>query len=154
MEYHSLTWVQELPVSLEEAWAFFSNPKNLARITPPEMMVTLTSGCGEGQIYEGMIITYRLYPFMMIPVQWETEIIRVAQPLFFEDNQKSGPYEYWHHRHSFMEINGGVEMTDSLRYALPMGFFGEMVNTLIVSRRLEEVFAYRRKRIEEILGHY
>ncbi|WP_076791805.1 SRPBCC family protein [Chlorobium sp. KB01] len=152
MEFHNLVYVQQLPVSTGEAWDFFSNPANLARITPPEMMVTITGGTGEKLIYEGMIITYTLYPFLMVPVRWETEITKVSKPLFFEDVQNSGPYEYWHHRHSFREIAGGVEMVDALEYALPMGLFGEMVNTLIVSRRLEEVFRYRRGRIEDILG--
>lgn len=152
MGINSLTYLQRIPVSIEEAWAFFSNPANLSKITPPEMMVTITSGTDEEQIYEGMIITYTLYPFLMIPVRWETEITIVSKPLIFEDVQNSGPYEYWHHRHAFREVPGGVEMVDSLEYALPMGLFGEFVNTLIVSRRLEEVFRYRRERIEEILG--
>jgi ligand-binding SRPBCC domain-containing protein len=154
MEYQHLTYVQRLPVSIDAAWEFFASPGNLVRITPPEMMVTITSGTGEEQLYEGMIITYTLYPFMMIPVRWETEITRVSKPSLFEDFQRSGPYEYWHHRHSFREIEGGVEMTDALQYALPMGFFGEIVNSLIVRHRLEEVFTYRRRKIEEILGRY
>jgi ligand-binding SRPBCC domain-containing protein len=154
MELHNLTYVQRLPVSIVAAWDFFASTGNLARITPPEMMVTRTNGTGEQLLYEGMIITYTLYPFMMIPVRWKTEITSLAKPFYFEDFQKSGPYEYWHHRHSFREIEGGVEMTDTLQYALPMGLFGEMVNTLIVSRRLEEVFAYRRRRIGEILGNF
>ena len=89
---------------------------------------------------------------MMIPVRWETEIASVRKPFSFEDIQKSGPYEYWHHKHFFREIEGGVEMTDILEYRLPMDLFGELVNALIVNRRLEEVFGYRRKKIEEILG--
>jgi len=90
----------------------------------------------------------------MIPVRWETEIVSVNKPLFFEDMQSSGPYEYWHHKHTFKEIQGGVEMTDSLEYSLPMSLFGEIVNTLIVSLRLEEVFNYRKKKIEELLGYW
>lgn len=153
MELHKLAYVQQIPVSIDVAWTFFSSPSNFVRITPPEMMVTITSGSGEQSIYEGMIITYTLYPFMMLPVRWETEITKVTKPVFFEDIQKSGPYEYWHHRHTFKEIDGGVEMTDFLQYSLPMGYFGELVNMLIVSHRLEEVFNYRKKRVEEILGH-
>ena len=154
MALHNLTYVQKIPVTLEEAWAFFSSPGNFVRITPPEMMVTITSGKEEQSIYPGMIITYTLYPFMMIPVRWETEIVSVNKPLFFEDMQNSGPYEYWHHKHTFKEIQGGVEMTDSLQYSLPMSLFGEIVNTLIVSLRLEEVFNYRKKKIEELLGYW
>ncbi|MEI6847811.1 MAG: SRPBCC family protein [Chlorobiaceae bacterium] len=153
MEPHHLTYIYQLPVSIDTAWNFFSNPGNLVRITPPEMMVTIISQTGEQCIYEGMIVTYTLYPFMMIPVKWETEITQVLRPCFFEDFQKSGPYEYWCHQHFFREIDGGVEMIDSLQYSLPMGFFGEIVNTFIVSRRLEEVFAYRREKIEKILGY-
>ncbi len=150
MAQHNLTYVQEIPVSIDAAWAFFSSPSNLARITPPEMMFSITSGEVEQGIHPGMIIAYTLYPFMMIPVRWETEILTVRKPSFFEDIQKSGPYEYWHHQHHFREIQNGVEMTDILNYSLPMSFFGELVNTLIVSRRLEEVFNYRKQKIEEI----
>ena len=152
MALHNLTYVQKIPVTLDEAWTFFSSPGNFVRITPPEMMVTITSGKEEQSIYPGMVITYTLYPFMMIPVRWETEIVSVNKPFFFEDMQNSGPYEYWHHKHTFKEIQGGVEMTDSLQYSLPMSLFGEIVNTLIVSMRLAEVFNYRKKRIEELLG--
>ncbi len=152
MGSNSLTYKQRIPVSMEDAWNFFSSLANLARITPPEMMFRITSGEGNQPIYEGMLIAYTLYPFMMLPLRWETEIIRVERPLLFEDSQKSGPYESWHHLHQFREIPGGVEMIDHVVYVMPMDFFGDIVNTLIVSRRLEEVFAYRRKKIEEILG--
>lgn len=152
MGLHSLKYTQQIPVSLEEAWDFFSLPANLARITPPEMFFTITGGSGELHIFEGMLITYTLYPFMMLPVRWETEIITVRKPHFFEDIQKSGPYEQWQHHHFFREIEGGVEMTDILNYSMPLGPFGELVNGLIVSRRLEEVFRYRREKVAEILG--
>ena len=148
----TVTYVQQIPVSIDTAWSFFSSPGNLRRITPPEMMVTITSGEGDAHIYEGMLISYTLYPFMMLPVRWETEISKVDRPFLFEDRQNSGPYESWHHQHQFRQIPGGVEMTDQINYLMPLGAFGDLVNTLIVSRRLEEVFAYRKKRIEEILG--
>lgn len=152
MSLHIKKWVQKLPVSIDEAWDFFSIPSNLARITPPEMMFRVTEGSGEKPIHEGMILTYILYPFMMIPVQWTTEIMRVSKPDFFEDRQLEGPYEHWHHRHEFRAIEGGVEMTDTVGYRLPMDGFGDLVDTLIVGRRLDEVFEYRRRRTGEILG--
>ncbi len=147
-----LTFRQRMPVSMEDAWDFFSSPANLARITPPEMLFRITNGTGQERIYEGMVVAYTLYPFMLLPVRWETEITRVERPFFFEDAQKSGPYESWRHRHEFRSIPGGVEMIDRIDYVMPMGAFGDLVNALIVSRRLDEVFAYRRKRIGEIFG--
>jgi len=152
MSLHSRTWVQKIPVSIEEAWDFFSMPENLSKITPPEMFFRITNGIEGLPIREGMVITYTLYPFMLIPVDWATEITRVSKPFLFEDRQLRGPYEEWRHRHLFREIEGGVEVTDIVEYRLPLGGFGELVDTLIVGRRLEEVFAYRRRRIGELLG--
>jgi len=152
MSLHTKSWVQRIPVTIEEAWTFFSMPENLSRITPPEMMFRITGGEGARPIHEGMVINYTLYPFMMIPVNWATEITRVSKPDFFEDRQLQGPYEEWRHRHLFRAIEGGVEMTDVVEYRLPLGEFGELVESLIVGRRLDEVFGYRRRRIGEILG--
>jgi ligand-binding SRPBCC domain-containing protein len=152
MSLHKRTWVQKIPVTIEEAWAFFSMPGNLSKITPPEMMFRITGSSGGDSLYEGMRITYTLYPVMLIPMSWTTEIAKVSKPEFFEDRQLEGPYEEWRHRHYFREIEGGVEMTDMVEYRLPLGAFGELVESLIVGRRLDEVFGYRRRRIEEILG--
>jgi len=152
MNLHTKTWVQRLPVPIDVAWDFFSQPGNLARITPPEMMLKAEGGNAGTPIYEGMKLNFILYPFMMIPVRWTTEIMKVSKPDFFEDRQLSGPYEQWHHRHLFREIEGGTEMTDIVEYALPLDFFGEVVEALIVGRRLEEVFEYRRRKVAAILG--
>jgi ligand-binding SRPBCC domain-containing protein len=118
------------------------------------MMFRITGGSADTEIYPGMVICYTLYPFMLLPVRWETEITEARKPFYFEDRQKSGPYDQWHHRHLFREIPGGVEMTDQLEYSLPLEFFGELVNALIVSRRIEEVFAFRRNKIAGILGSF
>jgi ligand-binding SRPBCC domain-containing protein len=152
MSTHTKSWIQNIPVTIDEAWDFFSKPGNLGRITPPEMMFRVTGGSGGEVIREGMIITYTLYPFMMIPVSWTTEITKVSKPDLFEDRQLVGPYEVWHHRHEFRAIDGGVEMTDTVEYRLPLEQFGDLIDTLIVGRRLDEVFDYRRRRIGEILG--
>jgi ligand-binding SRPBCC domain-containing protein len=152
MNLHTRTWVQKMPVSIDRAWDFFSQPDNLARITPPEMFLRVDGGSTGKPISEGMQLSYTLYPFMMIPVRWTTEIMRVSRPDFFEDRQLEGPYELWHHTHRFREIEGGTEMTDIVEYALPFEMLGEVVEALIVGRRLDEVFEYRRRRVEEIFG--
>jgi ligand-binding SRPBCC domain-containing protein len=152
MNLHTKTWVQRLPVPIDVAWDFFSQPDNLARITPPEMFLRVDGGSTGKPISEGMQLSYTLYPFMMIPVRWTTEIMRVSRPDFFEDRQLEGPYELWHHTHRFREIDGGTEMTDIVEYALPFDLLGEVVEALIVGRRLDEVFEYRRRKVAEILG--
>ncbi len=152
MKDNSLIYTQKIPAGIDEVWDFFSDPHNLVKITPKEMFMRITNSDDVGSLYEGMTISYRLYPFFDFPVRWTTEIIRVERPCVFEDEQKSGPYDVWRHKHLFREIPGGVEMTDSILYRLPFGALGEFFNDVLIRRRLEYIFDYRRKKIEEIFG--
>jgi ligand-binding SRPBCC domain-containing protein len=150
---YTLERVQRLPVSIEEAWAFFSAPKNLADITPVYMGFWIISGNEDVEIYPGMIITYRITPLLGIPVKWVTEITHADKPHLFVDEQRSGPYSLWHHEHHFMEIEGGVEMTDRLYYQMPYGLLGKCIHSILVGRRIQYIFDYRYSILEEKFGN-
>ncbi|MDR7418436.1 MAG: SRPBCC family protein, partial [Armatimonadota bacterium] len=135
MRLQSLRTVQRLPVSIAEAWAFFSDPRNLGRITPPWMRFEVLSPLPE-RAYAGLLITYRVRPVAGIPVTWVTEITHMREPHLFVDEQRFGPYRFWHHQHLFREVPGGVEMEDIVHYALPLGWLGRIVNRLVVAPRL------------------
>jgi len=136
--------VQRLPISLPEAWRFFSDPRNLPRITPPSLGLEVTSDL-PGKMYPGMVITYRVRPIPGVRVGWVTEITHVLEPSLFVDEQRFGPYRFWHHQHHFREIEGGVEMEDIVHYALPLGTIGRVFGGPLVRRRLAEIFAFRRR---------
>ena len=141
----SLIKTQRLPIPLEEAWNFFSDPRNLAKITPAKMNFRITSDLDDGKTYPGMIITYKVSPLFGIPMTWVTEITQVREREFFIDNQLHGPYKFWHHQHIFKEVPGGVEMTDILHYAAPLGFIGSFMERMFIKRKVEEIFSYREK---------
>lgn len=143
MKLHRLEQRQALPISLEEAWDFFSNPKNLDEITPDEVGFEITH-CPEGRMYEGEIITYRVKIAPMIWVRWVTEIKAVEELVSFVDEQRAGPYKFWHHRHYFEEIPGGVLMTDLVNYSVGMGPIGEVAHKLFVHQQLNNIFEGRR----------
>ena len=149
MKLHRLDARQVLPVTLAEAWDFFSDARNLARITPPSMGFEVTSEL-PGEMYAGMIIEYRVRPLLGVAVQWVTEITHVEEHVRFVDEQRFGPYRFWHHEHHFRAIDGGVEATDRVHYALPVG--GGAVGSLLVGPRLDEIFAYRREVLERTFG--
>jgi len=151
MRLHTLRAVQRLPVSLSEAWAFFSDPRNLGRITPPWMRFEVLSPLPD-RIYAGLLITYRVRPVAGIPVTWVTEITHVREPHLFVDDQRVGPYRFWHHQHLFREVPGGVEMEDIVHYALPFGWLGLIVHRLVVAPRLREIFAFRRRVLERLFA--
>lgn len=143
--------VQRLPISVPEAWNFFSDPRNLPRITPPSLGLEVTSDL-PGEMYPGMIIAYRVRPIPGIPVDWVTEITHVREPSLFVDEQRFGPYRFWHHEHHFREVEEGVEMVDLVLYALPLGGLGRVFGGPLVRRRLAEIFAFRRRFLEREFG--
>lgn len=142
---------QRLPISIGEAWAFFSDPRNLELITPPSLGLRVTSELPE-RIYPGAIITYEIRPLLGIRMKWVTEITHLAEGRLFIDEQRFGPYRFWHHQHHFGEIGGGVEVRDLVHYALPGGPFGKLSNKVLVSRQLKEIFDFRRGYLERRYG--
>jgi ligand-binding SRPBCC domain-containing protein len=141
---------QQLPIGLQEAWEFFSNPANLKLITPPYMGFDILNESLPGKIYPGMIIHYRVKPLLSIPMKWVTEITQVDPMHYFIDNQKSGPYTYWHHQHFFREIKAGVEMVDIVNYKAPFGVFGRVAEKTIVAKKVAEIFEFRKGRLEQL----
>lgn len=142
---------QKLPITLQEAWDFISDPKNLAVITPDTMGFKTLSG-DERKMFPGQIIHYTITPVLGIRLQWVTEITHVADKSFFVDEQRYGPYKFWHHKHFLKEIEGGVEMEDVVHYKLPMGFLGRLAHPLLVKPKLEEIFGYRMEKLIELFG--
>lgn len=149
---YSFKEVQRIPVSLEEAWAFFSNPANLNEITPADMGFKTISKHHGDKMYAGQLIEYTVRPIFGIPVYWMTEITHIKDKEYFIDEQRFGPYSFWHHQHHFTEINGGVEMTDIIHYKIPFWFVGDVVNTLLVEKKLKEIFLFRKEVVEQKFG--
>jgi ligand-binding SRPBCC domain-containing protein len=151
MILHRLEREQFLPISLAEAWDFFSSPANLDHITPSDLGFEITSGLEPGT-REGQIITYRVRIAPGVKVAWVTEIKSVIEGRQFVDEQRFGPYKFWHHLHSFEEVDGGVRMRDVVHYALPFAWVGEAVHVLFVRAKLRAIFDFRKQRLEELFG--
>lgn len=152
MKIYTLERTEFLPVSLETAWNFFSNPNNLPRITPPELNLSITSETEE-KIYPGMIITYTVTPLPFIKTGWTTEITQVDPPRYFVDEQRFGPYKFWHHKHFFTEVGEQTQVQNLVHYSLPFGPIGRLANLLSVSKKLDFIFDYRSTRLRKIFGN-
>lgn len=151
---HTLKRVSKLPIDLQTAWNFFSNPKNLKEITPEYMGFNITSAFFKEKMYPGMVITYKVTPLLTIPMRWMTEITQVKENEYFIDEQRVGPYKIWHHQHHFKAIEGGVEMTDIIDYVIPFGFLGRLLEPIVVQPKLKEIFNFREKRVKELFGEF
>ena len=153
MKLYRLHEIQNLPISMEQAWKFLSDPKNLKKITPDYMRFEILCG-DEKMMYPGQIIKYIVTPVMGIPTQWITEITHVKEGEYFVDEQRFGPYALWHHKHFIRPIKNGIEMEDIIDYKIPFGILGQMVHPIVVKPKLLEIFKYRKKKLSELFGEY
>lgn len=148
MKIYTLKKTQFLPISAETAWEFLSDPKNLKSITPDYMGFNILSGA-DRPMYPGQIIQYIVTPIMGIKTKWVTEITHVRDEMYFVDEQRFGPYALWHHKHFIKNVEGGIEMEDIIDYKIPFGWLGQLMHPILVKPKLEEIFAYRKQKLEE-----
>lgn len=139
---------QVLNTQLDVAWEFFSNPSNLQKITPKELDFEIVSIPGE-QMREGDIITYRIGIFPLVKTNWVTEIKSVIDLNSFIDEQRFGPYTFWHHRHTFQQNDNGVLMVDEIHFRPPFWIFSKFTINLFLAPKLKKIFAFRALEIEK-----
>ena len=149
---HTLQTTQFIKSDIATVWDFMSSPKNLATITPEYMQFEVLSDLGDGKMYPGQLIEYYVRPLLGIKLHWVTEITHVQELQFFVDEQRFGPYKFWHHKHFLKQVDGGVEMFDLVHYQLPMGLLGKLGNELFVKKQLQQVFDYRFKVVDTLFN--
>ena len=79
-------------------------------------------------MFAGQVIRYKVNVLPFVRTRWVTEITDVEEPEYFIDQQRSGPYTLWRHKHHFKETTGGIEMTDEVEYAMPFGWLGRLTH--------------------------
>ena len=150
MPVHILERTQIVHATLEECWSFFSDPRNLERITPPELGFQILTQLPH-RIHPGMMIKYRVHPLFGIPMTWVTEITQACEPHYFADEQRVGPYALWHHEHFFEAVEDGtVRMRDLVHYSLPFGIFGDIAHVPVVLPRLNRIFDFRVQAVDRL----
>lgn len=143
--------IQYLPIGPGRAWAFLSDPENLKIITPKHMGFKILSG-GDKPMYPGQLIQYTIAPIPGYSTRWVTEITHMLEGEYFVDEQRVGPYAFWHHKHFLKPIQGGVEMIDIVDYKIPFGLLGRLVHSLIIKKELKNIFMYRENKMSERFG--
>ncbi|NQX78782.1 SRPBCC family protein [Gilvibacter sp.] len=154
MGFYQFKRTQKIPATVDEVWDFISSPANLQEITPDHMGFEITSGDLPEKMYPGMIISYVVKPLMGIPMTWVTEITQVIDKSYFIDEQRVGPYKIWHHQHFIEPIEGGVLMRDIVSYQPPLGILGSIMNSLVIRKKLEEIFNYRVEAVDKRFGAF
>ncbi len=128
--------------TIEKAWEFIRNPDNLNQITPADMSFEIVSERPE-EMYEGMLVGYRVRIPVLGKQPWLSEIKHIKPQESFVDEQKIGPYKFWYHYHKIEPAEGGVKLTDHVTYEVPFGVVGKIAHCLFISKKLQQIFDYR-----------
>lgn len=150
MKVYTLKKEQFVLRSLDEVFAFFQEPENLARITPKSLGFKILTP-SPIRMKEGAVIDYTVSP-MFFPMHWRTLITTYDPPHRLVDEQMKGPYLFWHHTHRFESVDRGTIIHDEIRYALPFGIFGRLAHRLLVRRQIEKIFKFRAEFIGDLFG--
>lgn len=146
-----LAFTTTVPRPLDETWDFFSRPENLEKLTPPDVRFEIRSPVAGVEMYEGMIIQYRVTPFPGFTADWVTEITHIEHHRHFIDDQRVGPFALWHHQHHFRALDASTtEMRDILHYQAPLGPLGSLANRLFVRKQVEGIFTAREAAIRRL----
>lgn len=148
MAFYQFKREQRIKAELSEVWDFISSPANLKKITPDYMGFDITSEGLPDRMHAGMIVTYKVSPLLGIKTNWMTEITHVEDKKYFVDEQRVGPYKLWHHQHHIKQVKEGILMSDIVTYAPPFSFLGAIMNTLVIQKKLNDIFDYRTKAME------
>src|SRR5690349_14544416 len=150
MTTHRLLASQTIDRPIDEVFAFFSQPANLGRITPPAMRFEQVST--DLDMRAGLEIDHRIRPVLGIPMLWRSRIEAYEPPRRFVDRQLQGPYKRWHHTHTFTAVPDGTRIDDVVDYELPLGPLGSIAHRLFVRGQLLEIFRHRARTIESIFA--
>ena len=148
MKIRTIHREQRVPAALPEVFSFFSEARNLDRITPPWLHFKVLSQT-DRELRAGTLIHYAL-AWHGIPIRWTTRIEEWSAPMQFVDIQLKGPYLHWHHTHSFEACDGGTLIKDTVQYAVPGGILGDLFAGWMVRRDVERIFNYRDSQISAI----
>ncbi len=138
--------------SLQDTFAIFEDPYNLAKITPSCLKFQVISP-RRIEMQKGAEIEYTIH-WLGLPMHWKTLILEYQPPHLFVDEQAKGPYKFWRHRHTFEATAKGTKVGDHVEYALPFGQLGEWAHALMVKKQLLGIFHYRQQELGKLFsGH-
>ena len=152
MKIYYKEWTQHLPISLDEAWAFFSRPENLNELTPKDMSFEILTDIKGKPMYQGMLTRYKIVPMNKLKMNGWTETTHSRDRKDFNDEKRLGTYDLWHHENHLQAVDGGTLMRDELDYAIPYGPIGQLANAIFVGNKVEVIFEFRNQAIEQLFG--
>ena len=147
---YRLSRSQKINCLKKDIFPFFSDPQNLAKLTPPWVGFKILEAPSD-KMSSGDRIRYRI-KLLFFPMYWETIIVEFVDGEYFSDLQLRGPYKLWLHKHTFYEKDGYTVMEDEVLYEMPFSFIGRLVHFFFVKKALQKIFDYRFEAVNNLFN--
>ncbi len=135
---------------IEEVFAFFDDPANLARLMPPPVSIRVVRMAPlppqPGSVIE---FSYGIGPFRR---SWVVRLLEHQPPVSIVDETVTGPMKRFHHSHTFSTApDGGTWIEDRvLFHAGPDGLIGVLADFL-AGLAMRATFIWRAARQRRLL---
>lgn len=141
----------EIAASLEDVFAFHTDPANLVRISPRYLHVEILR---HDPPAENALVELQVRPFRLLRQTWKLRFDVFDPPRRLGDTLVEGPFTAWHQVREFIPLrNGNCLLNDSIEYDLPFGIFGKIAHTLFVGRQIHGLFEARQRKTKKLLEH-
>ncbi len=135
----------EISASARDVFAWHQTPEAFERLIPPWERVTVEqppASLGDGAL---AVLVLHVGPLKLRWVARHRDFIdRGEAGGEFTDEQVSGPFASWVHRHMVRAIGpGSCVLEDRIEYEVPLGRLGRILAGWHVRNKLERMFDYR-----------
>ena len=125
----------------ERVFAFHEQSDAFDRLIPPWEDATIIQKADISVIGSRAIIETKI--FGLFTSRWVAEHTAYDPPHMFEDNQISGPFKEWRHRHIIEPHPDGALLRDEIEFEPPFSVIGSIAAPHVIIPKLEKMFAYR-----------
>ncbi|RXK01091.1 hypothetical protein CRU98_01165 [Arcobacter sp. CECT 8986] len=136
-----------IDTTLDEIFDFHLDVNNLVKITPSNIKVELLNK--DFVPKEGATMDIKVTK-NFIPLKWSVKIKKLEKPNILVDVALKSIFKYWEHQHIFEKRGNRVLLKDVVRYELPFGFLGNLINFLIY-KDIDSMFKYRQETTKKLL---
>ena len=79
------------------------------------------------------------------------EFVVYDPPKRLTDEIREGMFPEFRHQRDFQADGGGTLLTETVQYTPPFGTLGRLVDPIAIAPALRSMFAYRHRRMKELL---
>lgn len=131
-----------------DVFAFLDRPRNVQRVTPKTIAVSLESHPEDLRL--GTIFAYRLKRWP-VDFAWDVVVSEYEPPLSFTNVKARGFFPRWAHRHSILPDGSGTELVVSLEYEVPSGLYNAVTNNYVIESAMKELVQEQSRAIAQTL---